>query len=243
METSGLEPEITICKIVVLPVKLCPLKPGYLGQAPWTPSKASFSSLPCMPPLPGQGVFSFVLDAPLLPSFPPPTRSEDSPPYTPQIPFRSPPPIPLRPIPPTSYDPHPIPPSLPPLEWIWIRYDGTDGDKGMDWDLDRLANWNKGAELASHRPSSAACRTATLRPVPWRPCKLRRLFSSWLRSRPSKRESRPSTHPCLRASLPGRPTSPRPPFASLPQALGLIARTLPVPWPYLLGSVLALAYA
>lgn len=26
METSGLDPEITICKIVVLPVKLCPLK-------------------------------------------------------------------------------------------------------------------------------------------------------------------------------------------------------------------------
>ena len=25
METSGLDPEITICKIVVLPVKLCPL--------------------------------------------------------------------------------------------------------------------------------------------------------------------------------------------------------------------------
>jgi hypothetical protein len=25
METSGLDPEITICKIAVLPVKLCPL--------------------------------------------------------------------------------------------------------------------------------------------------------------------------------------------------------------------------
>jgi hypothetical protein len=25
LETSGLDPEITICKIVVLPVKLCPL--------------------------------------------------------------------------------------------------------------------------------------------------------------------------------------------------------------------------
>jgi hypothetical protein len=26
METSGLDPEITICKIAVLPVKLCPLR-------------------------------------------------------------------------------------------------------------------------------------------------------------------------------------------------------------------------
>ncbi len=25
METSGLDPEITICKIAVLPIKLCPL--------------------------------------------------------------------------------------------------------------------------------------------------------------------------------------------------------------------------
>lgn len=30
METSGLDPELTICKIAVLPVKLCPLSLIYL---------------------------------------------------------------------------------------------------------------------------------------------------------------------------------------------------------------------
>lgn len=30
METSGLDPELTICKIAVLPVKLCPLSLIYI---------------------------------------------------------------------------------------------------------------------------------------------------------------------------------------------------------------------
>lgn len=243
METSGLEPEITICKIVVLPVKLCPLKPGYLGQAPWTPSKASFSSLPCMPPLPGQGVFSFVLDAPLLPSFPPPTRSEDSPPYTPQIPFRSPPPSPfaLYPLHPTIPIPfrHPFP------HWNGSG-SGTMERMGIREWIGIWIVWRIGTRVPSWRPTDLPRQLAgLLRSVRSLGDLASYAVSSLHGFAPGQARERVGHLPIRAFERPSLDVRRRlvPPFASLPQALGLIARTLPVPWPYLLGSVLALAYA
>jgi hypothetical protein len=61
LETSGLDPEITICKIAVLPVKLCPLKKNFFFIYPkedlnlYDISQRSLSS-PCLP-IPALGLY------------------------------------------------------------------------------------------------------------------------------------------------------------------------------------------
>ena len=62
METSGLDPKIMICKITVLPIKLCPLY-NYISEERFERSRhvcQQSLNLHCLP-IPAFGLFSYCL--------------------------------------------------------------------------------------------------------------------------------------------------------------------------------------